>query len=72
MPSIIGPVQIVNTGGGIVQFGDSLFISPKENSKSTIGSGTGNSGAFVITNNPLNTSNYKDFSGVDQPVTENN
>ncbi|KAB7665386.1 spore germination protein [Bacillus sp. B1-b2] len=72
MPAIIGPVQIVNTGGGIVQFGDSLFISPKENSKSTIGSGTGNSGAFVITNNPLNASNYTDFSGVDQSVTENN
>lgn len=72
MPAIIGPVQIVNTGGGIVQFGDSLFISAKENSKSTIGSGTGNSGAFVITNNPLNASNYTDFSGVDQSVTENN
>ena len=72
MPAIIGPVQIVNTGGGIVQFGDSLFISPKENSKSTIGSGTGNNGAFVITNNPMNSSNYTDASIMDQPTTENN
>ncbi|HWJ77670.1 MAG TPA: spore germination protein [Niallia sp.] len=72
MPTIIGPVQIVNTGDGIVQFGDSLFISPKENSKATIGSGTGNQGAFVITNNPLNASNYTDGSIVDQPTTGNN
>jgi len=72
VPTIIGPVQIVNTGDGIVQFGDSLFISPKENSKATIGSGTGNQGAFVITNNPLNASNYTDGSIVDQPTTGNN
>ncbi|CAI9394858.1 spore germination protein [Niallia sp. Sow4_A1] len=72
MPAIIGPIQIVNTGAGIVQFGDSLFISPKDNSKSTIGSGTGNRGAFVITNNAVNSSNYTDSSGVDQSITDNN
>ena len=72
MPAIIGPIQIVNTGEGIVQFGDSLFISPKDNAKSTIGSGTGNNGAFVITNNAVNSSNYTDSSGVDQPISGNN
>jgi spore germination protein PF len=72
MPAIIGPIQIVNTGAGIVQFGDSLFISPKDNSKSTIGSGTGNNGAFVITNNGINSSNYTNGSSVDQPIAGNN
>ena len=72
MPAIIGPIQIVNTGAGIVQFGDSLFISPKDNAKSTAGSGTGNSGAFVITNNAVNSSNNSDGSAVDQPVAGNN
>ena len=34
MPAIIGPVQIFNVSGGSVQFGDTLFISPKSASKS--------------------------------------
>ena len=72
MPAIIGPIQIVNTGAGIVQFGDSLFISPKDNSKATIGSGTCNNGVFVITNNAINSSNYTNGSGVDQPIADNN
>jgi len=29
MPSITGPVQILNIGGGTVQFGDTGVISPK-------------------------------------------
>lgn len=72
MPAIIGPVQIVNVGGGIVQFGDSLYISPKSNSKSTVGSGALNTGGFIITNNGLNASNTVDTSLVDQPTLGNN
>lgn len=72
MPAIVGPVQIVNVGEGVVQFGDSLFISPKGNSKATLGSGTSNTGAFIITNNGLNASNYIDTSLLDQPNVANN
>ncbi|WP_174730710.1 spore germination protein [Mesobacillus harenae] len=71
MPSIVGPVQIVNVGGGIVQFGDSLYISPKSNSKSTSGQGASNTGGFIITNNGINASNMVDPDLVDQPTQGN-
>lgn len=72
MPAIIGPVQIFNVNGGSVQFGDTLFISPKSASKSSHGSGSGNIGGFVITNNALSGTNTLDSNLVDQPVTGNN
>ncbi|MBT2756449.1 spore germination protein [Mesobacillus foraminis] len=72
MPAIIGPVQIVNVGGGIVQFGDALYISPKSNSKTTEGQGSANTGGFIITNNGLSSSNVLDSSLVDQPTVGNN
>ncbi|MCM3216055.1 spore germination protein [Niallia taxi] len=72
MPAIVGPVQIVNVGEGIVQFGDSLFISPKGNSKVSLGSGASNTGAFIITNNGLSATNYIDTSLIDQPTSANN
>ena len=72
MPAIVGPVQIINVGEGIVQFGDSLFISPKGNSKSTLGAGSANTGAFIITNNGINASNHIDTSLIDQPTLGNN
>lgn len=72
MPAIIGPVQIINVSGGIVQFGDSLYISPKSNSKSTTGQGASNTGGFIITNNGLSASNVLDSSLVDQPNIGNN
>ncbi|TCN27937.1 spore germination protein [Mesobacillus foraminis] len=72
MPAIIGPVQIVNVGGGTVQFGDTLFISPKSNTKSTTGAGSSNTGGFIITNNGLSSSNVLDSSLVDQPTVGNN
>ncbi|WP_141433157.1 spore germination protein [Bacillus sp. 03113] len=71
MPAFVGPVQIVNASG-TVQFGDSLFISPKSNSKSAHGSGSGNTGAFIITNNGLSIVNNIDTSLIDQPTIGNN
>ena len=35
MPAFVGTVQILNIGGGNVQFGDALNVSPKSNSKTT-------------------------------------
>lgn len=72
MPAIIGPVQIVNVGGGIVQFGDSLYISPKSNSKTNSGQGGFNTGGFIITNNGLSSSNVIDTNLFDQPTVGNN
>ena len=47
MPAFVGPVQIFNVGGGVVQFGDTAVISPKSNSKTTSGSGSNSTGGFV-------------------------
>ncbi|GIN62902.1 putative spore germination protein GerPF [Robertmurraya siralis] len=72
MPAIVGPVQVINLGGGVLQFGDSLFISPKSASKSMSGSGAGNTGGFIITNNLISASNTLDTNLVDQPLVGNN
>jgi spore germination protein PF len=72
MPAIVGPVQIINVGGGNVQFGDSLIISPKSTSKSASGQGAVNTAGFLITNNGLNANNVVDSNLVDQPTIGNN
>jgi spore germination protein PF len=72
MPAIIGPVQIVNVSGGIVQFGDSLYISPKTGTKTAGGAGGFNTGGLVITNNGLSGTNVLDTNLVDQPIAGNN
>jgi len=72
MPAIIGPVQIVNVGGGVIQFGDAIIISPKSSSKVITGQGTFNTGGLIITNNGLNASNVLDANLIDQPIVGNN
>lgn len=72
MPAFVGPVQIINIGGGNVQFGDALNISPKSNAKSTIGSGGASVGGFVMTNNGVSATNHFDTNLIDQPNVGNN
>ncbi|WP_338449092.1 spore germination protein [Niallia oryzisoli] len=72
MPAIIGPVQILNVGGGNVQFGDALNISPKSNSKTTTGSGAGSTGGLVVANNGISATNHFDTDLIDQPNVGNN
>jgi spore germination protein PF len=72
MPAIIGPVQIINVGGGIVQFGDTVYISPKSSSKTFGGSGGFNTGGFIISNNGISATNTLDANVVDQPIAANN
>lgn len=72
MPAIIGPVQIINIGGGVVQFGDALYISPKAATKTFAGSGGFNTGGLVITNNGLSGTNVLDTNLVDLPIVSNN
>jgi len=72
MPAIIGPVQIVNVGGGIVQFGDTVYISPKSSTKTFAGSGGFNTGGLIVTNNGLSGTNVLDTNVIDQPIAGNN
>lgn len=72
MPAILGPVQIVNVGGGVVQFGDTLYISPKSSSKTFSGSGGFNTGGFIIAANGLSGTNTLDTNVIDQPIVANN
>lgn len=72
MPAIIGPVQIINVGGGIVQFGDTVYISPKTSSKTFAGSGGFNTGGFIVTNSGLSGTNVLDTNLIDQPTVGNN
>ncbi len=72
MPAIVGPVQVFNVGGGALQFGDTFIMSPKSASKSIAGSGAGNTGAFILTNNAISINNTLDVNAVDQPILANN
>ncbi len=41
MPAIVGPIYINSISGGVVNVGDSFYLSPKSSSKSALGSGAG-------------------------------
>lgn len=71
MPSIIGSVKIANVTGGVVNFGDTLNISPKSNSKTSNGSGSVITGIFNVANNGFNATNAIDPDVVDQPAVQN-
>ncbi|MEH7122061.1 spore germination protein [Bacillus sp. JJ1532] len=72
MPAIVGPVQIMNVDGGIVQFGDALNVSPKTSVKTYSGQGALNTGALIITNNGISGTNVLDTNLIDQPIIGNN
>lgn len=67
MPAFTGNVQIINLSGGNVQFGDTLNISPKSNSKSTNGAGNGSTGAIIFEANGISATNHFDTNLIDQP-----
>lgn len=71
LPALVGSVQILNAGSGIIQFGDSLVISPKYASKTVNGSGSGINGGIVFDTNGLSANSVIDVNGVDQPITGN-
>ncbi|EME76044.1 spore germination protein [Bacillus sonorensis] len=71
MPAIVGPIKINSISGGVVNFGDSFYLSPKSTSKSALGSGAGNTGDFLIVNNGLNATNYIDPDVSDSDVVGN-
>ncbi|MEH7076672.1 spore germination protein [Neobacillus drentensis] len=66
------PVKIDTISGGVVQFGNSLFISPKSASKSTVGSGSTNSGVHITTITGSSTSTAVNSDLFDQPIVNDN
>ncbi|WP_088105444.1 spore germination protein [Halalkalibacter urbisdiaboli] len=66
MPSIVGGPIKVNSNEGVMNFGDSLNISPKSTNKVVSGSGGGNTGDFIVTNNGFNINNTSDPDVADQ------
>jgi spore germination protein PF len=72
MPALVGPIQIVSVGGGVVQFGDAAWLSPKTSSKTYAGSGGFNTGNFIVANNVVSGTNVLDANLIDQPTIGNN
>jgi spore germination protein PF len=66
------PVKIDTISGGVVQFGSSLFISPKSASKSTHGSGSTNTGVHITTINGQSTTTSVNSDLFDQPIVQDN
>ncbi|WP_085992769.1 spore germination protein [Oceanobacillus senegalensis] len=71
MPSIVGPIKINNVGGGVINFGDAFYLSPKSTSKTNAGSGGLNTGDFINTNNGYSTTRTLDPDLADQTQTGN-
>ena len=72
MPSIVGPIKIVNvSGSAIVNFGDSFYNSPKSTSKTFAGSGSFNTGDFPRTANGINATNTNDPDVADTNTSGN-
>lgn len=71
MPAILQSLNLVNVGGGIVHFGDSVFKTPKAVEKTYGGSGGFNTGGFVISNSAVSSANVIDPNLVDQPMVGN-
>jgi spore germination protein PF len=66
------PVKIDTVSGGIVQFGSSLFISPKSAQKITDGSGSLNTGVHITTINGHSTTTSVNSDLFDQPIVQDN
>lgn len=66
------PVKIETISGGVVQFGDSLFISPKSASKNLHGSGSSNTGLQNVTFSGVSSVNQVDTDVIDQPIVRDN
>lgn len=73
MPSIVGNVKIVSVGpSSIVNFGDSVFLSPTSSSKTFAGAGSFNTGDLANANtlNAASSTNTNDPDVVDSPSTK--
>ncbi|MBO9596779.1 MAG: spore germination protein [Cohnella sp.] len=70
MPCIVGNIKIVSVGSGsVVQFGDSLQVSPSSTSKTYAGAGSFITGDLSRSNNAVSATNTNDTDVQDS--TEN-
>ncbi|WP_027085093.1 spore germination protein [Cohnella panacarvi] len=61
MPCIVGNVKILSVGSGsVVQFGDSLQVSPSSTSKTYAGAGSFLTGDLSRSNNAVSATNTND------------
>jgi spore germination protein PF len=66
------PVQIGTVTGGVVQFGPSLFTSPKSSSKTFTGAGINELALNAFSISGISVTNTIDTDGVDQPIVQDN
>lgn len=71
MPAIVGPIKINKVSDGVVNFGDTFYLSPLNTAKVLNGSGTGNTGDFHLVNNGFSISSRTDPDVNDQNQTAN-
>ncbi|MEN1970361.1 spore germination protein [Lentibacillus sp. N15] len=71
MPSIVGPLKVNSIDGGVVNFGDSFYLSPKSTAKTAAGSGSLNTGDFINTNTGFSSTNPVDPDLFDQLISAN-
>ncbi|MEW9675000.1 spore germination protein [Lentibacillus sp. L22] len=71
MPSIVGPLKVNSITGGVVNFGDSFYLSPKSTAKTATGSGSMNTGDFINTNTGFSSTNPVDPDMIDQLIAGN-
>ena len=71
MPSVVGPCKINSVDGGVVNFGDSFYLSPKSTDKTNAGSGSFSTGDFIQTNNGVNGTITNDPDANDQQIASN-
>ncbi|AJY77294.1 spore germination protein [Paenibacillus beijingensis] len=68
MPSVVGFVNIVSIGSsGVVQFGDTVQVSPSSTSKTYAGSGSFLTGSLANANNGVSATNTLDPDVQDSP-----
>ncbi len=66
MPSIIGNIKINTVGsGGVANFGDTLYVSPKSTTKTFAGAGSFRTGDFQFSKQGLNNQANIDTDVVD-------
>ena len=71
MPAIVGFVKVISVGSSsIVQFGDSVQLSPSSSSKTYAGSGSFLTGSLTNSNNAVSATNTNDPDVQDS--TDNN
>lgn len=69
MPSIVGNAKIISVGSsGIANFGDAVFLSPIEATKTFAGAGSFITGDLSLTNNGISATNTYTPGNIDSSV----